>query len=68
MDCTRLLVTHHGEGDDDPLRHLGREDARVLVLGAEDLDEVAVPGGELEYRPANLAVHATESKHVPKQR
>ena len=58
----------HGEGDDDPFAHLGREDARVLMLGAEDLNEVAAPRGELEYRPANLGVHVAESEYVSKQR
>src|SRR4051812_24821369 len=58
----------HREGDDGPFGHLGREDARVIVLGAEDFDEVAVSRGKLEYRPANLAVHVTEPEHVSKQR
>ena len=48
----------HGEGDDDPFADLSREDVRVLMLGAEDFNEVAAPRREVEYLPAGLGVHA----------
>src|ERR1700704_6316848 len=41
--------------------------ARILMLGAEDLNEVTPPRRQLEYRPAGLGVHVMESEYVSKQ-